>query len=80
VKGYDDGTVCLWDYRNPKVEHINEHNRLLSMLILSFQTPVLSQRQEDLGPIVHTTFENSSVICYGKRGLTFMDISGVASD
>lgn len=77
ARGYDDGTVCVWDVRNAKVVHgfaYRIHNNSI-LIFFYLKQPILTKTYHELGSLVHTTFLNMDLVCYGKSGLTFLDIS-----
>lgn len=76
ARGYDDGTVCVWDVRNAKVvPRFCIYSQQFRINIFYLKQPILTKTYHELGSLVHTKFLNMDLVCYGKSGLTFLDIS-----
>jgi len=73
VRGYHDGTICLWDYRNCKVCKFGAVLKLSSLPSIC-QSPVASQRQRDT-EIVHTLCTDDEFVAFGGDTVSFMDFS-----
>ncbi|KAF4619681.1 hypothetical protein D9613_005483 [Agrocybe pediades] len=82
VKGYQDGVVRMWDFRNVKVYIVQVMTKLyhsiLTIIVSScadFQQPVLKHQFEDMGPIVHAVFAGGGIVCYQDNSLSFIDLA-----
>lgn len=74
VKGYPDGSVLLWDFRNVKVRHKGLGVGL--SFTISPQQPILKSDTRVQIPIMHTAFlpgENLRILAYGGDTLSFFD-------
>jgi len=73
ARGFQDGTVVVWDYRKIKVSgiaisHVNPHS--------CEQTPLLTFKRQLSGPVWHTLFLEGSrtLVSYGENSVAFLDL------
>lgn len=74
-RGYNNGTLCIFDYRNTAVCRSLVHLIRLHGPYSGLRQNVVSKRRRREDPIVHSVFSGDQVIAYGRFEVTFWALS-----
>ena len=74
ARGYSDGMLCLFDYRNTAVRLSLAHLIFLHGPDSGLRQNVVSKRRTREDPIVHAVLTENQVIAYGSFRVTFWPI------
>lgn len=75
ARGYGDGTLCLFDYRNSAVCCSLVHLIYLHGPDSGLRQNVVSKRREREDPIAHAVLTEDQVIAYGGFKVTFWPLN-----
>lgn len=78
AKGFPDGTVKIWDYRNAKVRNLVaiEIWQVLTSSGLTIKNPLIYQSFQRPSKVTHTIFTDpSTLLCYSDRELVSIDLN-----
>jgi hypothetical protein len=72
VRGHQDGTVVLWDFRNVKVHSFLPSNDIF--FLLRHTKNIVTKRQSQLTQsVVHTVVSDGHVVTFGDGVVTFLN-------